>query len=138
MRCVMQSNTSSMGNGNRVCPLESWSVKWIGLVLGIKDDTKFPRLENAIRRALRVIAAALVVKNGNVFHQTAPQAHADLQLVRFIVTLSLKRLNLRQGQQVNAFLFAHDNVVPAAIHRKAWFDTNETITTGLVRMRFHF
>jgi hypothetical protein len=113
-------------------------VKRRGLAFGIEDNTKLPGLQDTVGRALRVIAAALVVEDRNFFRRTLTKANTDLQLVLFSVTLSLKRLNLRQGKQIETFLFTNDNVVATAIHREAGLDADKTISTSLGRMRFYF
>ena len=56
------------------------------------------RLQDAIGRALRVIAAALVVEHRNFFGRTFTKAHTDLQFVRVFVVLVLKRLDFGQLQ----------------------------------------
>jgi hypothetical protein len=58
--------------------------------------------------------------------------------VRSSITLLLKRLNLRQSEQVNAFLFPHNYVVATAVNGESGLDADKTIATRLVRMRFDF
>jgi hypothetical protein len=58
--------------------------------------------------------------------------------VRLRVIACPQRFDGGQLRDVNAFLFAHNDVVAAAIDRRAWLNADKTITTGFGWMRLNF
>jgi hypothetical protein len=86
----------------------------------IDEDVETVRLENAVGRALGVVAAALVVEDRHLLGGTLAVAHAELQHVQSVVVG--QRLDGGQTGDIDDFLGGDQDLVAAAIERRARLD----------------
>ena len=101
-----------------------------GVILRINHHINLVGLQNAIGRALGVVTAAVVVEHRNLFGRAFAKAHADCRVWASLSLLLLQRFDRCKLRNVNAFFFAHDDVVPAAIHRRSWLNADKAIAAG--------
>ena len=97
-------------------------------------DLERKALEDAVRRAGGIVAAAIVEQYRNVLDRTFAIGEAEAQVVGFVIRLVDQRLDRREIRQRDHFGFDHQNVLAAAIDRAAGLQHHQAIAAGRVRM----
>ena len=104
----------------------------------IHDDIDVVRLQDAVRCALGIVAAALVVEYGDLFRRAFPVPQAYLQDMAPLILLLYKRLDRLQTGDVKAFLIAYHNLMPTAVNGSPRLDADKAISAGDLGVRRDF
>ena len=102
----------------------------------IDIDLDCEGFEDAVGRALRVVTAALLIKNRNVLGRTFAIRDAEFETVLGgVVGIVFERLDRRKLVEDQSFGHGHENVVAAAVDRAARLEDDEAIAARFARMR---
>ena len=134
MRGVVQGDPGRAGQGDRVLPAQARLVRPMAGWLRVDEDVEFEGLADAVGRAGGVVAAAVVVQDGDVLGRALAVAEADLEGVGHPVPASVavrgQHGHGRYLAQVEGGLLGDEDFVAAAVDRCSRLDDQVAVLAG--------
>ena len=115
-------------------PTQFWRVDRCGKGRRVDDHVEREQLEDAVRRALGVVAAALVVEDRNLLGRTFAPRETEFENVGLRVLRLNERVDRGDAGDVEGLLVRDQDVVPAAVDGRSGAQDHQPVLAVRVRV----